>query len=119
MHLSQNPSNKPINIASVIAYDKCMFFTWQHKYNHIINLSSRFLYRTICTLTFQHKKKRKKKGKCIVVVKRKFKPYPSSEKFHGLYILGSATRRIELINIKYILKNTTLYSKQLYLRKPL
>ena len=35
-HLSQNPSNKPINIASVIRYDKCMFFTWKaHQHNQM------------------------------------------------------------------------------------
>lgn len=28
-HLSQNPSNQPINVASMITYDKCMFFTWK------------------------------------------------------------------------------------------
>lgn len=34
----------------------------------------------------------------------KFKPYPLSEKFHGLCILGSALR-IELTKIKFIHKS--------------
>ena len=29
IHLSQDSSNKPINVTSVIAYDKCMFLTWE------------------------------------------------------------------------------------------
>lgn len=32
-HLSQNPSNQPINVTFVIRYDKGMFFTWKiHQY---------------------------------------------------------------------------------------
>uniref|UniRef100_A0A2P2L2G6 Uncharacterized protein MANES_09G029000 n=1 Tax=Rhizophora mucronata TaxID=61149 RepID=A0A2P2L2G6_RHIMU len=29
LHLSQHPSNKPINVTSVVAYNKGMFFTHQ------------------------------------------------------------------------------------------
>jgi hypothetical protein len=81
----------------VIAYEKCMFFTWKKSpHEQIVKLLGIFATGENLFLFSSNTKKHQAPNCCT---QQELNPYPLIERFRDLYILEPAARRVSVINI--------------------